>query len=152
LLRAITILVIACPCALGLATPLAITAAMGWASHRGILFRDSRVLETLRKVDAVVLDKTGTVTEGAFALLHFVVHDEDVLTPDFSPALSRLASVERFSEHPLGRAVVEYANAQGAPLLNASSVQIMKGSGIVGTVQGTRVFIGNRRLAKDEGA
>ncbi len=71
LMRAISVLVIACPCALGMATPLAITAAMGSASRRGILFRDGGVLETLRKVDAVVLDKTGTITEGNFSVLDF---------------------------------------------------------------------------------
>src|SRR5208283_2908977 len=135
LMRAITILVIACPCALGLATPLAITAAMGAASRRGILFRDSEVLETLRRVDAVVLDKTGTITEGKFSLLDLALCEVEFRRPelvhanasDFDSrvstresesfafaearleALSLLASLEQYSEHPLGRAFVSFA-------------------------------------------
>jgi len=177
LMRAITVLVIACPCALGLATPLAITAAMGSASRRGILFRDSEVLETLRRVDAVVLDKTGTITEGKFSLLDLAVlkadfrHSELVHAnaPRFESraakresaafafaetrleALSLLASLEQYSEHPLGRALVAFAKAEGANVSDASGIEIRKGRGITGTVRGKRAFIGSRRLLNEEG-
>ena len=148
LMRAITVLVIACPCALGLATPLAVTAAMGSASRCGILFRDSRVLETVRRVDAVVLDKTGTITEATFTVQGFVVTEDSSI----AEALTRVASLEQYSEHPLGRAIVDYAHNNGIRLASASAIEILKGLGMVGEVTGDRVFIGNRRLLEMYGA
>jgi heavy metal translocating P-type ATPase len=137
LLRAITVLVIACPCALGIATPLAITAAVGFASRRGILISDPRALEAVQRIDTVVLDKTGTVTEGRFSLL------------EADPAhLPTLAALESFSEHPLARAVVE--NTEAAPPA-ATNIEIRKGRGIAGDVQGRRVFCGNRALLAELG-
>lgn len=175
LMRAITVLVIACPCALGMATPLAITAAIGAACRRGILVGDGRVLETIRNVDVVVLDKTGTVTEGQFALLDCMLIQEAALamagsstlraapttpnrnisdrhsetTPSLIESLAWLASLERYSEQPLGRAVVKHAHQAGIGLYETSQVQVRKGQGITGVVAGRRVFIGNRRFAKD---
>ena len=167
LMRAITVLVIACPCALGMATPLAITAALGTASRNGILVRDSRVLETLRKVDTLILDKTGTVTEGKFSLLElYLTQEQPVLdavavasqSSDQSPftanrraeatneALSFVASLEQYSEHPLGRAVVDSARREGLRMHEAAQVEILKGLGITGSVQDVAVFAGNRRL------
>ncbi len=177
LMRAITVLVIACPCALGLATPLAITAAMGSASRRGILFRDSEVLETLCKVDAVVLDKTGTATEGTFAVLDFILSRQehpalvavsaegegsernvlDLESEAFAfaethlKALSLIGSLEQYSEHPLGSAFVAFAKQQGAKLTLASNIDVLKGCGISGTVDGRHAFIGNRRLMAERG-
>ncbi len=171
LMRAITVLVIACPCALGLATPLAITAAFGAASRSGILVRDGRVLEALRKIDTVILDKTGTVTEGKFSLLEFApcasTQAVPILagfpTPDRAPAaansgqisaddtLSLLAALEQYSEHPLGVAVTDCARKRGIALQEVSSVEIHKGRGITGVVGGKSVFAGNRRLAGDLG-
>src|SRR5208282_2223690 len=178
LMRAISVLVIACPCALGMATPLAITAAMGSASRQGILFRDGGVLEALRKVDAVVLDKTGTITEGNFSVLDFEVvmqeEPETMMTPSAmatfdaganrkiarprklaevrAEILSLAASVEHYSEHPLGKALVAFASAQGARLEPATSLEVVKGKGIVGYVGGRRVVIGNRKLLADQEA
>jgi len=171
LMRAITVLVIACPCALGLATPLAMTAAFGAASRSGILVRDGRVLETLRRIDTVILDKTGTVTEGRFSLLEFVpchstqavpslaglaisarskvTSDSD--SPSADDTLSLLASLERYSEHPLGVAVAESGRKCGLALQDVTSVEIHKGRGITGVVDGKSVFAGNRRLASDLG-
>jgi len=182
LMRAITVLVIACPCALGLATPLAITAAFGAASQRGILVRDSRVLETLRKIDAVILDKTGTVTDGKFSLLELVPCQEacaepvlagatanalaqgpELRSPSAAPAANALAikscdealfflaSLEQYSEHPLGRAVAQSAHQRGVSLAEASTLEIHKGRGITGIVGGHNVFAGNRRLAQELG-
>jgi heavy metal translocating P-type ATPase len=175
LMRAISVLVIACPCALGMATPLAITAAMGSASRQGILFRDGGVLETLRKVDAVVLDKTGTITEGNFAVLDFEVCTQRepaaVMTAcgkapldfDSNPTTSRqelaefrtealalAASVEQYSEHPLGKALVALASAEGARLKAALWVEVLKGQGIAGSVDGKHIVIGNRKLLEDQ--
>jgi heavy metal translocating P-type ATPase len=141
LMRGITVLVIACPCALGIATPLAITAAVGAASRSGILVSDSRVLETVRKVDTVILDKTGTLTEGNFSLLE--------VEKEHLPAL---ASLELYSEHPLGRAVVERARKEGIELEPASDVEVKKGLGITGTVGSRRVFVGSRRFAAENAA
>ncbi len=174
LMRAITVLVIACPCALGLATPLAITAAFGAASRRGILVRDGRVLETLRKVDTVILDKTGTVTEGKFALLELVACRqpcaEPVLAgvapsgqatmqdsafarsiPSEDEILPLLASLEQYSEHPLGKAVADFARQHRTIVHDANSVEIHKGRGITGIVRERHVFVGNRCLTKELG-
>jgi heavy metal translocating P-type ATPase len=139
-MRGIAVLVIACPCALGVATPLAITAAVGTASRRGILVSDSRVLETIRNVDLVVLDKTGTLTRGDFRLLEVDDH-----------ILPTLAAVEAYSEHPLGRAVVARAQEHGAAMPDAAGIEVRKGLGITGVVAGGRVVIGNRRLLEECG-
>ncbi len=142
LLRAITVLVIACPCALGIATPLAISAAVGAASRRGILIPDPKSFELAQRMDTVVLDKTGTVTEGRFELL------------EFNPAdLPLLAAMEAYSEHPLGRAVVAMFEkvAKAGDVPGAHDVEIVKGQGIIGTVGEHRVFCGNRRLIAELG-
>jgi len=167
MLRATTILVIACPCALGLATPLAITAAVGSASQAGLLISDSHVLETMGKIDVVVLDKTGTVTRGDFRLTDFALLEAGVealamvacgapaapmaAAPDaqqsfLADCLPLLAGIEFFSEHLLGRAVVQYAREHRAEPVEATAVEIHKGEGISGMVAGRRIFIGNRQL------
>jgi len=139
-MRGIAVLVIACPCALGVATPLAVTAAVGAASRRGILVADSRVLETIRAIDMVMLDKTGTITRGDFRLL------------EADPAvLSTLAALEFYSEHPLGAAVVARAKGLGLRIEPASAVQVLKGLGITGEVSGTNAAIGSRRLMAELG-
>lgn len=156
LMRAITVLVIACPCALGIATPLALTAAIGAASRKGILVSHSRVLETIRKVDVVILDKTGTVTEGRVAMLEVAVRPALVAAGGAAVAesecLSLLASLESHSEHPLARAVMRRAEEEGIRFPAPRQVNVHKGMGIVGWVAGRRAFIGNRRLALGEGA
>jgi heavy metal translocating P-type ATPase len=139
LMHAIAVLVIACPCALGIATPLALTAAVAAASRRGVLVSDTRVLETIRGVNTVVLDKTGTATAGEFALLN--------VNGDTS-RMAELAAVEALSEHPLGKIVAERYGSG----LKASDVTIHAGKGISGVVDGVRYFIGNRRLVGAESA
>ena len=173
IMRGITVLVIACPCALGLATPLTITAAFGAACRRGILVRDSRVLEAMRRIDTVILDKTGTVTEGKFSLIDLVsceqpqvevvlagrqagkpVEASSSLNADSTesdPALSMLASVEQYSEHPLGQAVTELARAKRCAVHDATSVEIHKGRGITAIVTAKSVFAGNRRFIAELG-
>ena len=134
-LRGVSVLVIACPCALGIATPLALTAAVGYASRRGILISDARVLETIRKVDAVVMDKTGTITLGRFELLE--AREED---------LPMIAAVERYSEHPLGRAVMEHLAQTGHQAKIATGIQVYRGLGISGLVGVGRLYIGSWKL------
>jgi heavy metal translocating P-type ATPase len=136
LMHSIAVLVIACPCALGIATPLALTAAVAGASRRGVLVTDTRVLETIRKVDIVVLDKTGTATAGEFTLID---------TTGDTSRMAELAAVEACSEHPLGEAV---AQKYGTGLA-ASEITIHQGMGIGGVVNGVRYFIGNRRMVGD---
>ena len=140
MLRAISVLVIACPCALGIATPLATTAAVGWASRKGILIRDVRVLEAFRKVDVIVLDKTGTVTEGSFGVREVQVEQ-----------LGLLASLEAYSEHPLGYALVAKARDEGLKLEAAHDLEVTAGMGLAGTVAGQRVAVGSARMMAAEG-
>jgi heavy metal translocating P-type ATPase len=132
LMHGIAVLVIACPCALGIATPLALTAAVSGAARRGILVSDARVLETIRGVDVVVLDKTGTATRGEFALLE---------TAGDMSRMNELAAVEAWSEHPIAKAL-------GRSSLAAAEVQVATGSGIRGVVGGTEYFLGNRRMVE----
>jgi len=139
MLRGIAVLVIACPCALGIATPLATTAAIGAASRHGIIIRDVRVLETFRKVDLLILDKTGTVTEGDFRVRHAELDHLDLV-----------AALESYSEHPLAHAVRRYADEQGVVRLDASGIEVRAGRGLLGTVAGHRVAVGNRRLLVEE--
>jgi heavy metal translocating P-type ATPase len=140
LLRGIAVLVIACPCALGIATPLATTAAIGAASRQGIIIRDVRVLETFRRVDLLVLDKTGTLTEGVFRVRHAVLEHLDLV-----------AGLESYSEHPLAHALLRHAEGQGLGRMDASDIEVRPGRGLLGTVAGRRVVVGNRTLLADEG-
>jgi len=141
-MRSITVLVIACPCALGMATPLAVTAAIGAASREGILVGDSGILERIDKIDLVVFDKTGTITNGHFSVI-------DGLAGNSAPPdehLRLIASLERYSEHPLGKAVMRYARERSVSPGEAENIRILKGEGILGEIEGRPVFAGNRKL------
>ena len=154
LLRAVSILVIACPCALGLATPLAITAALGMAAQQGILISNSRVLESIEKIDTIVLDKTGTVTDGAFSLLDFALtgQAQDHAETFLRQHLSILAGLESASEHVLGRAIVQFARDHGVAPADASDIEIRKGEGVTAICSDRRAFVGNSSLASDQDA
>src|SRR4051794_31050708 len=141
LVRAIAVLVIACPCALGIATPLALTAAVTAAGRRGSLVNDTRVLETIRDVNIVVLDKTGTVTMGEFTLLD---------AAGDTSRMTEVAAVESCSPHPIAKAIV--AHVGGLPLPAVADVVSHPGMGISGVVGQTRYFIGNRALAQSMAA
>ncbi len=149
LMRATSILVIACPCALGLATPLAITFALGQASQQGILISDSRVLEAMGKIDCVVLDKTGTVTQGDFRLVDSIVlpRAEGNEATFLSEHLPVLAGIELASEHLLARAVVQFAREHGVRAAEVAEIDVRKGEGVTARWAGQHVFIGNLRLA-----
>jgi Cu+-exporting ATPase len=144
--NAVAVLIIACPCALGLATPLSIMVATGKGATMGILFRNAEAIELLRKVDTLVVDKTGTLTEGKprlFTVLP-VGYSETVL-------LHAAASVERGSEHPLAAAIVSGAQERGVPVGSPTDFRSMTGKGVVGTVEGRTVALGNRALMDDLG-
>lgn len=146
IINAVSVLVIACPCALGLATPTAIVAGTGAAAKAGILIRDVAVLEHMHALDTVAFDKTGTLTEGAPRLA-----DIKVFAGDETEVLRIAASLQASSEHPLARAVVAAAEERGIDRSKARDVSAKVGSGIVGTVDGQRVAIGNRTLMEAEG-
>ena len=147
LVNAVAVLIIACPCALGLATPMSIMVATGRGATQGVLFRDAEAIETLRRVDTLVVDKTGTLTEGKPVL------DAVQPTTDYGEdALLRLvASVERGSEHALAAAIVDGAERRGVVLANPSEFESSTGLGVAGTVEGRRVALGNRRMMEQLG-
>lgn len=145
LLYAITVVVITCPDALGLATPTAIMVGSGLGAHRGILFKSASAIEAAAGVEVVVMDKTGTLTKGEPE-----VTDVVAISLDEQELLRLVAAVERESEHPLAQAVVEHADASGIDATSASAFENVPGHGAVATVDGRRVVIGNRRLFERE--
>lgn len=147
LLNAVAVLIIACPCALGLATPISMTVAMGQGAMRGILFRNAEAIERMRQIDVLVVDKTGTLTQGKPALTDLVVEG----LPE-NDALALVASVEQLSEHPIARAIVDGAKARGAAPQNATAFEALNGRGVRATVGSRRVLIGNREFLFGEGA
>lgn len=146
LLFAITVVVITCPDALGLATPTAIMVGSGLGAHRGILFKNATAIETSARIDTVVMDKTGTLTRGEPEVTDVVVDGLDE-----ARLLELTAAVERESEHPLARAVVRYADARDVLTLRATGFRNVAGHGAVADVDGHRVAVGNRRLMESEG-
>ena len=142
LVNAVAVLIIACPCALGLATPMSIMVATGKAAHYGILFRNAEAIEVMRNVDTLVVDKTGTLTEGKPQLVSVLPtggFDEETL-------LRLAASLERSSEHPLASAIVSGARDRGVKLIDAVNFKSVTGKGVVGEVEGQLVAVGNRVL------
>jgi Cu+-exporting ATPase len=146
LLNAVAVLIIACPCALGLATPISMTVAMGQGARRGILFRNAEAIERMRQVDVLIADKTGTLTQGKPALTDFMAEGLDE-----KEALALVASVEQLSEHPIARAIVEGAKARGMAALPATSFEALNGLGVRAVVGGRRVLVGNREFLVSEG-
>jgi P-type Cu+ transporter len=147
LVNAVAVLIIACPCALGLATPISIMVASGRGAQMGVLFRNAAAIETLRTVDTLVLDKTGTLTQGRPALTQVVALDE------FSQevVLACAGGLERSSEHPLARAVVDGALARGVTPVEVTSFDSVTGQGVTGTWEGRRVALGNAVLMRTAG-
>jgi Cu+-exporting ATPase len=150
LVNFVAVLIIACPCAMGLATPTAILVGTGRGAERGILIKSGEVLEQAYKITTVVLDKTGTITTGKPSVTD-VVTIGDAGAGARAHLLSIAAAVERASEHPVGSAIVDTAAAEGLPLANAQHVEAIPGRGVVGMVEGRRIIIGNERLMKERG-
>jgi P-type Cu+ transporter len=144
----VTTLIIACPCALGLATPTSLTVGIGKGAENGILIRSGDALQTAEKINAIILDKTGTITEGKPALTDITV------MPDFedNEVLKLAASLEALSEHPLAEAVVEGAKQADLSLVPARDVKAVTGHGISGTVEGRNVLIGTSKFLSEQGA
>src|SRR3954464_9765699 len=138
LINAVAVLIIACPCALGLATPISMTVAMGQGALHGILFRNAEAIERMRGIDTLVVDKTGTLTVGHPDLVSFSAEGMQE-----QEALALVASLEQASEHPLGPALVRAARQRGVELLPVSDFAAMPGQGVVGTVHGRQVAAGN---------
>ncbi|WP_214472443.1 heavy metal translocating P-type ATPase [Mesorhizobium sp. dw_380] len=144
---AVSVLIIACPCALGLATPMSIMTATGRGAHAGVLIKEAAALERFASVDTLIVDKTGTLTEGRPKLT-------DVMAANgFSDdeLLGLAASLEKGSEHPLAEAVVEGAAARGVPVADASGFEAVTGKGVSGTVSGKTVALGNAAMMHDLG-
>ncbi|WBT37954.1 heavy metal translocating P-type ATPase [Hyphomicrobium sp. DMF-1] len=145
LIAAVSVLIIACPCALGLATPMSIMVAVGRGAQAGVLIRNAEALERMERVDTLLVDKTGTLTEGKPKVVG--VHT----APGFEePTVVKLAaSLERSSEHPLANAIVEAAKARGLTLSAAADFDSPVGKGVTGTIAGSRVVIGNARMMEE---
>jgi Cu+-exporting ATPase len=147
LIAAVSVLIIACPCALGLATPMSITVGIGRGAQAGVLIKNAEALERMEKVDTLVVDKTGTLTEGK----------PTVVSINSAPGLDEItllrlaASLERSSEHPLAAAIVRAANARGITLARAENFDSPVGKGVTGTVDGRALVIGNRHIMTEAG-
>ncbi|MDQ7781859.1 MAG: copper-translocating P-type ATPase [Desulfomonilaceae bacterium] len=147
LINAVAVLIIACPCALGLATPMSIMVATGKGAMLGVLFKNAEAIEVMRDVNTLVVDKTGTLTEGKPKL----VSVETLNDVDDRRVLQLAASLERGSEHPLAAAIVEGAEEREVKLLDAKDFESLTGKGVTGTVDGVKVTLGNRKLLEDQG-
>ena len=145
IVNAVAVLIIACPCALGLATPMAIMVGTGRGARAGILIKNAEALETFQKVDTIALDKTGTLTQGRPELTSVAAFAGE--TEDRIVRLA--ASLERGSEHPVAAAIVEAAEANGMRLIQADGFRSLTGKGIVGTVAGHDIAVGNERLLEE---
>jgi Cu+-exporting ATPase len=145
---AVSVLIIACPCALGLATPMSIMVATGRGAQAGVLIRDAEALERFAKVDVLIVDKTGTLTEGKPTLTNVVAADG----ADETELLSLVASLERGSEHPLAEAIVAAAEEKGAALSDTEDFEAVTGKGVRGRVTGKDVALGNAAMMDDIGA
>jgi len=147
LVNAVAVLIIACPCALGLATPIAIMVGTGRGAQGGVLIKNAEALELMEKVDTLVIDKTGTLTDGKPRVASLITttgwNENDLLR--------LVASLEQGSEHPLGAAVLEAANSWGLVLANESEFLSHTGRGVSGRVDGKKILIGNERLLDENG-
>ena len=158
LLRLIAVLVIACPCAMGLATPTSIMVGVGKGAENGILFKNSAALEQAHKITAIVLDKTGTITKGELAVTDILVSERSAVNSEpfsayNSPTagiLALAASAERGSEHPLGQAIVQEAQARGLELIEPERFEAIAGYGITAQVNNQQILVGNLRLMQRE--
>ena len=140
-INAIAVLIIACPCALGLATPMSVMVGVGKGAQSGVLIKNAEALENMNKVDVLITDKTGTITEGKPSVekIFAANNDDDIL-------LQFCASLNQYSEHPLAQAVVNYAKAKTISLLEVKDFEAVAGKGVIGTVTNKKVALGNKKL------
>ena len=147
IVRAVTVLVVFCPCALVLATPTAIMAAIGQATKHGVIIKSGEALERMGKVDTVAFDKTGTLTNGNLVVKDICSFDRET---DRSLLLRLTASAESYSEHPLAKAITAYAKAENVELSEVEDFHMMPGKGISATVRGEKLFCGNAAFLKEQ--
>jgi Cu+-exporting ATPase len=145
IINAVAVLIIACPCALGLATPMSIMVASGKGATSGVLFKDAEAIELLRKVDTLVVDKTGTLTVGKPKLVSVT----SLGAADEQTILRLAATLERGSEHPLAAAIVAGAHERGVTPANAEAFESLTGKGVRGRIDGRTVALGNQRFLDD---
>ncbi|MCB9360095.1 MAG: copper-translocating P-type ATPase [Flavobacteriales bacterium] len=146
--NAVAVLIIACPCALGLATPMSVMVGVGKGAQSGVLIKNAEALETMNKVDVLIIDKTGTITEGKPSV-------EKVFAMEGSKELDllqQIASLNQYSEHPLGEAVVKYGKTKGVQLIDVKDFEGVTGKGVVGTVEGKKIALGNIKLMENVNA
>ncbi len=148
IVTAVTVLVVFCPCALVLATPTAIMAAIGQATKHGVIIKSGEALEKMGKVDTIAFDKTGTLTYGRLDVSDIISFDENISETEL---LSLAASAEARSEHPLGKAIAAYAKANGAPMTESDMFRMTGGRGILAEVSGRRLLCGNERFLDENG-
>ncbi|TDE06356.1 heavy metal translocating P-type ATPase [Flavobacterium hiemivividum] len=146
-INAIAVLIIACPCALGLATPMSVMVGVGKGAQSGVLIKNAEALENMDKVNVLITDKTGTITEGKPSVekVYSSQNNEDAL-------LQKIASLNQYSEHPLAEAVVHFARAKETALSEVKDFEAITGKGVVGTVDNTKVALGNKSLMEQVGA
>ncbi|WP_114327421.1 heavy metal translocating P-type ATPase [Candidatus Colwellia aromaticivorans] len=147
-ISATTVLIIACPCALGLATPMSVMVGIGKAAEAGVLIRNGEALQTVSKITAMILDKTGTITEGAPKVTDFIIVDNHYTENNI---LTSVASLERGSEHPLAQAIVESAIERGLELDNVSDFYAITGQGVSATIDDQHLLFGNQKLMLKNG-
>ena len=147
IVAAVSVLIIACPCALGLATPISIMVGTGRAALSGILIKDAKTLETMERVDTLVVDKTGTLTLGKPKVTDFIVADgleKDTL-------LQYAASIERASEHPLAQSVIDFAKESNISLINVSDFKAVPGKGVIAEIDTQKILLGSENFLKENG-
>jgi Cu2+-exporting ATPase len=148
LVNAIAVLIIACPCALGLATPMSVMVGVGKGAQNGILIKNAEALEKLNKVNTLIVDKTGTITEGKPSVAAIGISDNSYSEKEL---LQYIVSVNQFSEHPLAAATVTYGKEQGATLLKVEGFNAVTGKGVEGNIKGKRVSLGNDKMMEHAG-
>ncbi|WP_457616380.1 copper-transporting P-type ATPase [Lutibacter sp.] len=141
--NAIAVLIIACPCALGLATPMSVMVGVGKGAQNGVLIKNAEALENLDKVNVLITDKTGTITEGKPSVEKIVAVTSEI---DSNLLLQYIASLNQYSEHPLAEAVVKYAHQKNSTLLTANDFEAVSGKGVLGTVNNKKIALGNKKL------
>ena len=151
LIRGVTVLVVFCPCALALATPTSIMAAIGQAAKFGIIVKSGEVLEKMGKVDTIAFDKTGTLTFGRLELSDIIVLDKNDKSIDKNRLLCLAASAEAKSEHPLGKAITAYADKQNIDLIDSDVFKMESGKGIYAEIDGRCIFCGNEKYLAEQG-
>lgn len=146
-INAVAVLIIACPCALGLATPMSVMVGVGKGAQSGVLIKNAEALENMNKVNVLITDKTGTITEGKPSV-------EKVFSTDNDEAdlLQKIASLNQYSEHPLAEAVVKYAKSKKVSLIEVKDFEAISGKGVIGTVGTTKVALGNKKLMEQVNA